>query len=124
MSKYQINKANDKLKFNKEFMQSNGVQVDNKIIPFADFVQNSYTNADRYIAELQHRAWSVYEYAKDRDLKNIFFTLTLPSKWHPMKQKSKINKTMVFNKKFGGRTKILITTKQKNSLYTFFRICA
>ena len=114
MSKYQINKANDKLKFNKEFMQSNGVQVDNKIIPFADFVQNSYTNADRYIAELQHRAWSVYEYAKDRDLKNIFFTLTLPSKWHPMKQKSKINKTMVFNKKFGGRTKILITTKQKN----------
>lgn len=119
LTKYQINKAHDKLKFNKEFMLSNGVQINNKMIPYADFVQNSYTNSDRYIAELQHRAWSIYEYAKDRQLKNVFFTLTLPSKWHPMRQKSKTDKTMIFNKKFGGRTKIRITTKRKKEKYEF-----
>ena len=118
LTKYQINRAYDKLKFNKEYMASNGVHIDNKLVPFSEFVQNSYTNADRYIAELQHRAWSVYEYAKDKSLVNIFFTLTLPSIWHPMKQKSKKNKTMIFNKKFGGRKYIKILTKQKNK-YTF-----
>ena len=123
MTEYQINKAREKLEFNKDFMSSNGVQIDNKMIPYADFVQNSYTNSDRYVAELQHRAWSVYEYAKNRDLVNVFFTLTLPSKWHPMKQKSKKDKTMIFNKKFAGRKKILIKTKDKNN-YEFFNAVA
>jgi len=100
LTKYQINKAHDKLKFNKEFMQNNGVQIDNKMIPYADFVANSYTNADRYVAELQHRAWSIFDYAKERKLKNIFITLTLPSKWH--KKKTFKNK-LINNKKFGGR---------------------
>lgn len=118
MTEYQISKARKKLEFNKDFMSSNGVQVDNKMIPYADFVQNSYTNSDRYVAELQHRAWSVYEYAQSRDLDNVFFTLTLPSKWHFMKQKSKKDKTMIFNKKFAGRKYIKVYTKQKNN-YTF-----
>ncbi|MDQ7042446.1 MAG: hypothetical protein Q9M34_02840, partial [Sulfurimonas sp.] len=112
MNEYQINKANEKLKFNKDFMQSNGIQLDDKIIPFSDFVANSYTNADRYIAELQHRAWSVYEFAQENNLSNIFFTLTLPSEWHPMTTKNygKKNEKKVFNKKFGGR-KYLFTAK-------------
>ena len=100
LNKYQISKAHDKLKFNKEFMQSNGIQLDDKIIPFADFVSNSYINADRYVAELQHRAWSIYEYAEEKNLKNVFFTLTLPSEWHPQRT---VKNKLVFNKKFGGR---------------------
>jgi len=83
LTKQQIKKANDKLIFNKKFMTGNGIHLDNKIIPFSDFVANSYMNADRYIAELQHRAWSIFDYSKERDLKNIFITLTLPSIWHP-----------------------------------------
>jgi len=119
LTKYQTDKALKKLKFNKEFMQSNGIQLDNKIVPFADFVCNSYMNSDRYIAELQHRAWSIYDYAKERDLQNIFFTLTLPSHWHEMKQKSKYDETMIFNKKFGGRKYIKVTTKKTKLKYSF-----
>lgn len=105
LTKYQIKKAHDKLKFNRQFMNSNGVQVDNKIVPFADFVQNSYTNSDRYIAELQHRAWSVFNYAKSKDLSNVFLTLTLPSKWHKLKT---FKDKLIKNKKFSGRTYITI----------------
>jgi len=100
MTEYQIKKAYDKLKFNREFMHNNGIQLDGKIVPYADFVANSYINSNRYIAELQHRAWSIYEYAEERNLKNIFITLTLPSKWHPKKT---VNRKLVNNPKFGGR---------------------
>ncbi len=100
MTEYQIKRAYDKLKFNREYMQSNGIQLDGKIVPFADFVANSYMNSNRYVAELQHRAWSIYEYAEERNLKNIFITLTLPSEWHPKKT---INRKLVNNPKFGGR---------------------
>ncbi len=100
MTDYQIKKAYDKLRFNREYMQTNGIQLDGKVVPFASFVANSYTNAHRYVAELQHRAWSIYEYAEERKLKNIFITLTLPSKWHPKKT---INRKLVNNPKFGGR---------------------
>ncbi|WP_321777788.1 hypothetical protein [Sulfurimonas sp.] len=119
LSSYQKNKALKKLEFNKEYMLSNGIQLDNKIVPFADFVCNSYTNADRYIAELQHRAWSIYDYAKEKNLKNIFFSLTLPSVWHSMKtiNYGKKNAKLVFNTKFGGRKIIKVHTKQKNKYH-------
>ena len=110
LSKYQIQKAKDKLEFNQSYMKDNGVQIDNKIVPFADFVTNSYTNSNRYVAELQHRAWSVYEYAKDRGLQNIFFTLTLPSKWHKLKT---FKNRLIPNKKFAGRDYICTINKIK-----------
>jgi len=110
LTNWQINKAKAKLEFNKDYMHSNGVQVDNKIVPFSDFVTNSYMNSDRYIAELQHRAWSLYDYAKQRDLQNVFFTLTLPSKWHKQK---KFKDKLVKNKKFAGRKYICTINKIK-----------
>lgn len=110
LNKQQIKNAKDKLVKNKEFMQNNGIHLDNKIIPFADFVANSYMNSDRYIAELQHRAWSIFDYSKERDLKNVFITLTLPSHWHP--KKTYKNK-LVNNRKFGGRKYITTINKIK-----------
>lgn len=110
LSKYQIKSAINKVNFNKEFMLNNGVHIDDKIVPFADFVANSYTNADRYIAELQHRAWSVYEYAKEKCLSNVFITLTLPSHWHPKKT---FKKRLITNKKFSGRKYIATINKIK-----------
>lgn len=107
LTKYQIQKSKEKLLKNKEFMFSNGIHMDNKIIPFADFVANSYMNSDRYIAELQHRAWSVYDYAKEKNLSNVFITLTLPSVWHPKKT---FKNRLIRNKAFGGR-KYITTIK-------------
>jgi len=110
LTKQQIKKANDKLVFNKKFMTDNGIHLDNKIIPFSDFVANSYMNADRYIAELQHRAWSIFDYSKERDLKNVFITLTLPSIWHPKKT---YKGRLITNKAFAGRKYITIINKIK-----------
>ena len=100
LTKYQIQKSKQKLFKNKEFMRNNGIHLDDKIIPFADFVANSYMNSDRYIAELQHRAWSIFDYAKEKDLSNVFITLTLPSHWHPKKM---YKGRLIRNKQFAGR---------------------
>ena len=93
--------ARRKVKFNREFMETHGVEVSGKLVPFADFVQNSYINANRYVAELNNRVYSLYEYAQQRGLVNVFFTLTLPSEWHPTKKVK--NGKRVSNSKFGGR---------------------
>jgi len=100
LTEFQIEQAKSKLYKNLDFMKSNGIELDGKFVPYADFLANSYINADRYIAELQHRAWSMFEYAKSRRLSNIFITLTLPSEWHPKKT---YRGRLIKNKKFRGR---------------------
>ncbi len=100
LTEYQIEQAKSKLYKNIDFMKSNGIELDGKFVPYADFLANSYMNSDRYIAELQHRAWSMFEYAKSRRLSNIFITLTLPSHWHKLKT---FKNRLIKNKKFGGR---------------------
>ena len=110
LTDYQIESAKDKLQFNKDYMRMNGIQLDNKFVPYADFVANSYVNSNRYVAELQHRAWSIFEYAEERILKNIFFTLTLPSKWHPKKT---FKGKLINNPNFGGRKYICTINKIK-----------
>ena len=107
LTKQQIENAKAKLYKNIDFMNNNGVEVDNKFIPYADFLANSYINSDRYIAELQHRAWSMFEYAREKRLSNIFITLTLPSKWHSHKT---FKNKLIKNKKFAGR-KYITTLK-------------
>jgi len=106
LTTFQRDYALKKLHKNIEYMNDNGITMDGRFVPYAEFVQNSYNNADRYIAEVQHRAWNMFYYARENDLVNLMFTLTLPTEWHPMKRKyphSKTDKTMIFNKKFGGR---------------------
>jgi hypothetical protein len=106
LTTYQRKYALDKLHRNIEYMNDNGITMDGRFVPYAEFVQNSYNNSDRYIAEIQHRAWNMFDYARENDLENLMFTLTLPTEWHPLKRKypkSKTDKTMIFNQKFGGR---------------------
>jgi hypothetical protein len=110
MTEQKILKAKYKIKANKAYMKSHGIVLNDKIIPFSDFVANSYINSDRYIAELQHRAWSIYEYAKSRSLSNIFITLTLPTEWHKLKT---FKNKLIPNPKFGGRKYITIIKKIK-----------
>lgn len=101
MTEYMIEAARRKVEKNRDYMQTHGVEVSGKVIPFADFVQNSYVNANRYVAEINNRVYSLNEYAHNRSLVNVFFTLTLPSLWHPTK-KTRSGKR-VPNPKFGGR---------------------
>jgi hypothetical protein len=86
---YGINKksrkiAKAKLASQKRFLDNNFVSVDNESVPLSKFVKNAYNNSDRYIAEVNHRVYSLSNYAKERGLVNIFLTLTLPTEYHKM----------------------------------------
>jgi hypothetical protein len=85
LDSYQIALAKEKVTKNRFFLDNNYVKIGGKDFALSQFVKNSYINPDRYIAEIQHRAWSIYQYASERKLKNIFLTITLPSEWHKTK---------------------------------------
>ena len=42
LNKQQIESAKNKIHKNLEFLGTNGIHIDNKIVPFADFVANAY----------------------------------------------------------------------------------
>ncbi|MDD3323704.1 MAG: replication endonuclease [Sulfurospirillaceae bacterium] len=67
------------------FLDNNFVTFDDVTFPLSQFFKNSFVNADRYIAEIQNRVKSIYNYATGRNLVNVFVTLTLPSEYHPKK---------------------------------------
>jgi len=68
------------------FLSNSYLLRDQKKIYLIDFFKNAFINPDRYIAEVNHRVWSLYDYAKERNLVNVFITLTLPREYHPTKQ--------------------------------------
>ncbi len=85
---YEINvdikeRTKNKMRGSKYYIYNNGAHIGGKFIPYSTFFKNAYINADRYVAEVQNRAWSLYNYAKGRNLVNVFVTLTLPTEYHP-----------------------------------------
>lgn len=74
-----------KIRDTKFYLDNNFVKFGDITYPFSHFFKNSFVNPQRYIAEIQNRAWSIYHYARSKDLVNVFATLTLPSEYHPKK---------------------------------------
>lgn len=86
MNNYKRKIALKKIENHKLFLDNNFVKLGSSdMIPLSDFTKNAYINSNRYIAELQNRAWSIFEYAQSKNLVNVFVTLTLPSEYHPFK---------------------------------------
>ncbi len=83
LNKNDIKRAKDKIDNQKAFLQKHYIRVGTKDIYLSEFTKNAYINSDRYIAEVNHRVWSLYHYANNNNLKNIFLTITLPSQYHP-----------------------------------------
>ena len=84
---YGITKENrkyllEKIKREKEFLNSNHFSIGSDKIKMSDLVKNAYHNSDRYIAEVNHRVYSLFHHANNKGLKNIFGTITLPSEYH------------------------------------------
>ena len=106
-----------KIEKQKDFLYSHYIEVQGEKIQLASFFKNTFINADRYIAELQHRVWSLVEYAQARELVNVFLTLTLPSEYHP--KKTLRNGKVVKNPKFAHNDIIIfdIYTKQRPTSY-------
>ncbi len=86
------NFALSKLKKQKDYLNSNFMTLDdNTQVPLSAFVKNAYNNSDRYIAEVNHRVYSLHDYAISKGLVNIFLTLTLPTQYHPKIKNTKNN---------------------------------
>lgn len=83
LTQYQVQKAKNKIASQKAFLEKHYIKVGTDNLSLASFTKNAYINSDRYIAEVNHRVWSLYHYAKNHNLRNIFLTITLPSEYHP-----------------------------------------
>ncbi|PLY06602.1 MAG: hypothetical protein C0625_08390 [Arcobacter sp.] len=73
----------EKIKKQKDYFKNNFFEIGNDLIPMSDLIKNAYHNADKYIAEVNHRVYSLFHYANNNNLKCIFGTLTLPTEYHP-----------------------------------------
>lgn len=69
------------------FLKSNVIEdkLSGNITPLKDIVFSAYHNPTRYYSETQNRVSTLIEYAKEKNLKPLFMTLTLPSKYHRLK---------------------------------------
>ncbi len=107
----------DKIEKQKDFLYSHYIELNGEKVQLASFFKNTFINADRYIAELQNRVWSLVHYAEDRDLVNVFITLTLPSEYH--RKKTLRNGKLIRNPKFAHQNIRLfdIFTKKRASSY-------
>jgi len=107
----------NKIEKQKDFLSSHYIVMDGSKVKLSSFFKNTFINSDRYVAELQHRVWSLVEFAKDRNLVNIFLTLTLPSEYH--RKKTLRSGKIIRNDKFANSHLKLydITTKEKATFY-------
>ena len=71
----------------------------NRKIPLSDVIISPNHSPERYYAEIQNRVNTLEAIAKQRDLKPIFMTLTLPSEYHKhkMTKSGKAIKNLKYN---------------------------
>lgn len=67
----------------KTFLENHFFEVGNDLVKMSDVVKKPYHNANRYIAEVNQRVYSLNTYAQNKGLKPIFGTITLPTEYHP-----------------------------------------
>ncbi len=77
--------AMDKIRRQKKYLSENGVEFAGQSIQLIDFFKNAYINSHRYIAEINNRVSSLYRYSQEKNLSNVFVTITLPSEYHSKK---------------------------------------
>lgn len=70
----------------KSFLDNNFIKFGDTEVPYSNFFKNSYINPNRYIAEIQNRVWSIFNYATAHNLVNVFCTITLPPEFHRLKK--------------------------------------
>jgi len=78
--------TNDKMRNTKFFLDNNFIKFGDTEVPYSNFFKNSYINPNRYIAEIQNRVWSIFNYATAHNLVNVFCTITLPPEFHRLKK--------------------------------------
>ena len=87
-------------------------KITGNTLKLKECVISSNHNSQRYYAEIQNRIDTLQREAENANLTPVFLTITLPSEFHPMKQKSEYDTTLIKNPKYNGKkpreaTKIL-----------------
>lgn len=95
-----------------------------------DFTYSAAINPKQYFAEMNNRINSIFDFAKELNLKPVFATITAPSKYHKMNNKKELlispnetakQLTQIFNK----FTNLQVFQKMKKSLghgLIYFRV--
>ena len=78
--------AKDKIRNVKFYLDNNFIKFGDTEVPYSNFFKNAFINPNRYIAEIQNRVWSIYNYATARNLVNVFCTITCPPEFHRLKK--------------------------------------
>ena len=117
LSKIDLLQVKSKLANQKSFLENSFLydRINRTRIPLSDMVISAYHSPDRYYAEIQNRVNTLEEIAKQRGLKALFMTLTLPSEYH--KNKSTKKGKLIANPKYNG-------TSQKDSVKTLTKMFA
>ncbi len=114
LSKNQLDYSEHKIKKQNDFLENTYYQdnILGTIKPLKDFIVSANHNPHRYYALVQNRVNSIMRIANDRNLLPVFMTLTLPSKYHKMKQDKNCN--LIPNPKYDNIT----TPKEANKILT------
>ena len=87
LSKNDLDNVTEKLKKQKQFLDFSFIydRINHTKIPLADIFISANHSPNRYYSEIQNRVNTLSTLAKDRGLKAVFMTLTLPSEYHPFR---------------------------------------
>lgn len=101
LSKADLENVNEKLKNQKMFLNFSYLtdRINNIHIPLSDLIISANHSPQRYYSEIQNRVNTLQKIAKQRGLKPLFMTLTLPSEYHPFRKGGTIK-----NSKYNGKT--------------------
>lgn len=104
LSRYQFDNVTKKLKEQKNFLEFSFLydRINRNRIPLSDLIISANHSPQRYYSEIQNRVNTLEKIAKQRGLKPLFMTLTLPSEYHMCKTTKK--GLLVPNPKHNGIT--------------------
>ena len=91
ITKEDITIIDTKINLQRNYLLSRSFDFENDTKSALEFTYSANLNPKKYFAEMNNRIKSIFEYAKDLDLKPVFITLTAPSKYHKKDRKGNLN---------------------------------
>ena len=108
LSKNDLENVDKKLLAQKQFLDFSFIydRINQTKIPLSDIFISANHSPNRYYAEIQNRVNTLSTLAKERGLKALFMTLTLPSEYHKYKTLSRrgIDDKLISNPKYNRTT--------------------
>lgn len=108
LSNNDLENVDAKLKKQKQFLDFSFIydRINQTKIPLSDIFISANHSPNRYYSEIQNRVNTLSTLAKERGLKALFMTLTLPSEYHPYRTLTRrgISNKLIPNPNYNGTT--------------------